>query len=140
MRPCFPAPTVAALQQVIREFRTPYAPKRPCSYPGCSILIDGGAGRCEKHRIQIQRELNQKRASAAAMGYGSKWRTARKEFLRRNPLCVKCTASGILRAATVVDHVVPHKGDSRLFWDQSNWQPLCKRCHDIKTVADGRWK
>ena len=33
-------------------------------------------------------------------------------------------------AATVVDHIIPHKGDSDLFWDESNWQSLCKRCHD----------
>lgn len=33
-------------------------------------------------------------------------------------------------AATVVDHVIPHKGDLGLFWDLTNWQPLCKLCHD----------
>lgn len=32
--------------------------------------------------------------------------------------------------ATVVDHIVPHKGDKRLFWDSKNWQALCKPCHD----------
>ena len=35
--------------------------------------------------------------------------------------------------ATVVDHVVPHRGDEQLFWDRSNWRALCKRCHDQKT-------
>jgi len=35
--------------------------------------------------------------------------------------------------ATVVDHVIPHRGDEALFWDRSNWRPLCKRCHDQKT-------
>ena len=35
--------------------------------------------------------------------------------------------------ATVVDHIQPHRGDPKLFWDQSNWQSLCKRCHDKKT-------
>ena len=34
---------------------------------------------------------------------------------------------------TVVDHIVPHRGDQKLFWDKSNWQPLCKACHDRKT-------
>ena len=33
----------------------------------------------------------------------------------------------------VVDHIVPHRGDSNLFWDRNNWQPLCKPCHDRKT-------
>lgn len=41
-------------------------------------------------------------------------------------------------AATVVDHITPHKGDKALFWQRANWQPLCKRCHDIKTaIEDG---
>lgn len=32
--------------------------------------------------------------------------------------------------STVVDHVIPHRGDDVLFWDESNWQALCKSCHD----------
>jgi len=47
---------------------------------------------------------------------------------------------GRLNAATVVDHIVPHKGDAVLFWKQSNWQALCRDCHNRKTaVSDGRW-
>jgi 5-methylcytosine-specific restriction protein A len=42
-------------------------------------------------------------------------------------------------AATVVDHVVPHRGDAALFWDEVNWAALCKRCHDAKTAREGRW-
>jgi 5-methylcytosine-specific restriction protein A len=45
-----------------------------------------------------------------------------------------------LTAATVVDHILAHKGDAGLFWKQSNWQALCRRCHNRKTaVSDGRW-
>ena len=33
---------------------------------------------------------------------------------------------GALVSATVVDHVVPHRGDPVLFWDESNWQSQCK--------------
>jgi 5-methylcytosine-specific restriction protein A len=33
----------------------------------------------------------------------------------------------------VVDHIVPHRGREQLFWDESNWQALCKACHDRKT-------
>jgi 5-methylcytosine-specific restriction protein A len=35
--------------------------------------------------------------------------------------------------ATDVDHIVPHRGNSKLFWDQGNWQPLCHKHHSIKT-------
>ena len=136
-----PAGCIGPAKWFHREDDTPHAPKHPCSYPGCALLIDSGDSRCEKHRIQIQREMDQLRGSSAARGYGSKWRTARKEFLRANPLCLECHRKGIPRVATVVDHVIPHKGDVGLFWDRSNWQVLCKRCHDRKTaVSDGRWK
>ena len=38
--------------------------------------------------------------------------------------------------ATVVDHIVPHKGDKKLFWDSGNWQPLCGPCHSRKTAKE----
>ena len=41
-----------------------------------------------------------------------------------------CTAAGRVTMATVVDHIEPHKGDPELFWDEDNWQGLCKPCHD----------
>lgn len=37
---------------------------------------------------------------------------------------------GAVVRAVVVDHKVPHRGDMNLFWDKSNWQALCKQCHD----------
>lgn len=64
--------------------------------------------------------------------YNHRWRKARLIFLQKNPLCVFCKKAGIIQAAEVVDHIVPHKGNSALFWDSAkNWQPLCKQCHDI---------
>ena len=42
-------------------------------------------------------------------------------------------AEGKYVKATVVDHIIPHRGDQKLFWDRGNWQALCKRHHDIKT-------
>lgn len=41
-----------------------------------------------------------------------------------------CQERGRITAATVVDHITPHKGDTALFWDQSNWQSLCASCHN----------
>ena len=32
----------------------------------------------------------------------------------------------------------PHRGDQRLFWDEGNWAPSCKPCHDAKTAREGR--
>ena len=35
-----------------------------------------------------------------------------------------------LARATVADHKVPHRGDSRLFWNPDNLQSMTKPCHD----------
>ena len=61
-----------------------------------------------------------------------RWRKARAQFLRAHPLCRMCDARGIVEAASVVDHVVPHRGDYALFWDRSNWQALCASCHSAR--------
>ena len=68
--------------------------------------------------------------SSAERGYGYKWQQAREGFLKKNPLCEDHKARGQVVAATVVDHIAPHRGDMKLFWDRANWQSLCKTCHD----------
>lgn len=68
--------------------------------------------------------------------YGYRWQKARKVFLAEHPLCVYCQRLGRLSAATVVDHIKPHKGDLVLFWDPLNWQSLCKVCHDSAKRAE----
>ena len=115
---------------------TALAPPHPCSHPGCPALVSGHESRCERHAGEF--ELT--RPTASARGYGSRWRAARERYLAEHPLCVACLAMGRPRVATVVDHVVPHKGDDRLFWDEANWQALCRHCHAVKTArSDGRW-
>ena len=70
--------------------------------------------------------------------YTAQWSKARKRFLLDNPLCCRCLELGYTKAATVVDHIIPHRGDMNLFWDDDNWQALCKRCHDKKTASEDR--
>jgi 5-methylcytosine-specific restriction protein A len=70
------------------------------------------------------------RPSSSDRGYTWDWRKARARFLRQFPLCRMCEQIGRLVPATVVDHIIPHKGDQGLFWDAANWQPLCKPHHD----------
>lgn len=110
----------------------PRKPRKPCGHPGCPALTDNGY--CDEH---IKLYANE-RGSAAERGYDSRWRKARSRFLKVHPFCVICKAEGKLVKATVVDHIIPHRGDEKLFWDESNWQPLCKRCHDRKTMTDDR--
>lgn len=79
-----------------------------------------------------------RRSSAAERGYGHRWRKAREAFLAQHPLCCMCEAWGHITQAEVVDHVVPHRGDRALFWDRTNWQPLCKAHHDAAKQREER--
>ena len=62
--------------------------------------------------------------------YTYRWQQAREGSLRKHPLCVRCDQGGMIQAACIVDHVIPHRGDMVLFWDRSNWQSLCGPCHN----------
>jgi len=116
----------------------PNAPPHPCNHPGCPTLTH--ERRCRRHQREERRELALGRPNPAAMGYGHRWRKASCRFLRENPLCVLCLKAGKIRASEVTDHIVPHKGDMAVFWDKTNWQALCWRCHSQKTaISDGRW-
>lgn len=68
--------------------------------------------------------------TTAERGYGARWQRARLAYLREHPLCSMHDRLGFAVPATVVDHVEPHRGDMVKFWDESNWQSLCKHCHD----------
>jgi 5-methylcytosine-specific restriction protein A len=67
--------------------------------------------------------------TSAERGYDNKWRKARALYLQQHPLCVMCQADGIVGMATVVDHIVPHRGNQSLFWNPANWQSLCATHH-----------
>lgn len=62
--------------------------------------------------------------------YPRRWANVRLAFLQTHPLCVFHLKQGELVPADVVDHIKPHRGDERLKWDPSNFQALCKPCHD----------
>lgn len=102
---------------------------------------------CGQHHNQAQareraerRRHDQERGTAAERGYGSRWQKARKGYLAVNPLCVDCRDESRFTPATVVDHVEPHKGNQKLFWDRDNWQGLCEMHHNRKTASrDGGW-
>lgn len=122
----------------------PMKPLRPCNYPGCTTLTR--IGYCEVHQrpkfVEIQYEKTKKkykdnRKSASQRGYTSRWSQSAKGYLAKHPWCVVCqNRDGTLVPATVVDHIIPHKGNRELFWDRSNWQGLCVSCHSRKTVLE----
>lgn len=110
----------------------PRSPKVPCKHPGCPALVEPGKMFCAKH-LPLHKEFTR---PSQERGYTYEWRKASKAYLKEHPLCAECQRKGRLIPATVVDHVVPHRGDRTLFWDRSNWHPLCKKCHDEKTLRE----
>ena len=77
-----------------------------------------------------------KRPSPSARGYDARWQRFRASFLASHPLCVMCLKQGLTTAATVVDHIIPHRGDRELFWREGNHQALCKTHHDSAKKAE----
>ena len=105
------------------------------SIRACGCVVASGQ-RCQ-HMVQRDRErkaaFDQQRPSARERGYDSKWDRERAQYLKANPSCRMCSAP-----ATVVDHITPHRGDKRLFWSRSNWQPLCTPCHSSRKQSAER--
>lgn len=60
---------------------------------------------------------------------GRRWQFIRKMLLDDEPLCRRCE-----RPATEIDHITPlYKGGTD---DRENLQPLCTKCHELKTRED----
>lgn len=79
---------------------------------------------CECHRKRKQ-DADSRRLPARQRGYTRSWDKARQAFIKDNPSCTRCG-----KPATVVDHILAHKGNMVLFWNRANWQSLCTVCHN----------
>lgn len=102
-------------------------PKAAPTLRACGCVLPPGQS-C-RHALQYDRErkarFDAKRPTARARGYTSKYQEARDGFLKANPNCARCGAP-----SSVLHHVVPHRGDKKLFWDRKNWAAVCAPCHD----------
>jgi 5-methylcytosine-specific restriction protein A len=106
-----------------------------CAAPGCGVIVE--RGRCHAHT----------RGSRHAQGYGNRWARRAAHFRTLYPLCgmrpgglapvmSRCHDEGRVTIAAQVDHVIPHKGNAALFWDElGNWQALCKACGARKSAV-----
>jgi 5-methylcytosine-specific restriction protein A len=100
-------------------------------------LADGLCDECkERKEKRDHRRYDNKRGSSTERGYDATWRRYRASYLKQHPLCVECLKEGFYIPATVVDHIIPHKGDRYLFWNKDNHQALCKHHHDVKTAKE----
>lgn len=65
------------------------------------------------------------------------WQVTRRQQLQEEPLCRMCKAEGRVTAATVCDHIEPHKGDRVKFFS-GPFQSLCSTCHDGAKQSEDR--
>ena len=115
----------------------PARPSRPCRK--CGRLTANKSGLCDEHvhlKKEQRKEYDRQRGTATQRGYNSRWVRYSKQYRLAHPLCVECYKEGKLTPATCVDHIIPHKGDMKLFWDPDNHQSLCTYHHGLKTAAE----
>lgn len=102
---------------------------KPCRHPGCPELTRDGW--CPKHRPAPRQ--NRRGASGAYHSWYSKvvWtQELRPAQLLREPFCRVCAAKGWRTPATVVDHVIPFRGD----WDLFVSRPITRACASSTTT------
>jgi 5-methylcytosine-specific restriction enzyme A len=127
------------------------APGRRCSTVGCGHPATGPRGTCEAHGKAAIQTDNRRKGSAAAQGYGARWRHYRAWYLEQYPACGDrsplapnttdslCQRERRLVPAALVDHIVPIRGpNDPNFFDEGNHQSLCSSCHNRKRQREAR--
>lgn len=77
--------------------------------------------------------VSKTRTDRQALYNDKKWKTYRFRFLHHNPQCYACGVHKNNGAKLHIDHILPHKGDKELFYNVTNFIPLCNTCHSIIT-------
>lgn len=87
-------------------------------------------------RRAASEQYEARRGTRTQRMYDNRWARYSKQRLQLHPWCVACENRGEVRRAVITDHVIPHKGNAVLFWDETNHQSLCKEDHDRKTALE----
>jgi hypothetical protein len=69
-----------------------------------------------------------------------RWYARARRYKRRNPVCLCCSAIGVVRPAEITDHTIPVTAqDGSLL--AGELQSCCRRCHDtVKRELERRFK
>ena len=102
--------------------------KSTCMEPLCPDYAEH-RGYCDKHK----RDKPVKRLEHSKMYSTEQWRRIRTIHLINNPLCECCSLHGFVELGKDVDHIIPHRGNKKVFSSADNLQSLCKSCHSRKT-------
>ena len=115
----------------------PRSAPTPCRHPGCAQVLTT-PGYCESHQSLAHKDYsNARRSFDRELGFyqSTRWRAMRAAVLADSPLCCKCQAKGLFRAAKVVDHILAIKQGGARF-ERLNLQSLCVPCHNAKTASE----
>ena len=110
----------------------PQAAPKPCSQPGCGVLVRDGSNRCVKH----PKEAWAKPVTATKRVTGRKLQAMRAKLFQESPLCVECERHGRVTLATQRDHIKPLAEGG--LDDASNVQALCEPCHEAKSKTESQ--
>lgn len=113
-----------------------------CACAGCGGFAVSGSPFCARHKAEADRRPRQlfrgtRRNRSAPYHHlyeCARWKAVRRAQLERSPFCAVCGAK-----AAIADHIVPHKGDESLFFNEGNVQSLCWKCHSAKTLAENNY-
>tara|TARA_R100000655_G_scaffold71369_3_gene109780 strand:+ start:9422 stop:9820 length:399 start_codon:yes stop_codon:yes gene_type:complete len=109
---------------------------------GCKVLSVKGTHLCKrcneqreirkaKAKNKREKERTLKEGTVAQRGYDYHWSKVSKLVRRNEPICRMCKSA----LAEMVDHIKPLKEKGERL-DLDNLQPLCNKCHAIKTRKD----
>ena len=95
-----------------------------------------------QHHAGAEREKQRGISSPYRRWYKTaRWQRLREIVFARDLFTCRMVGCGVVIAEKhllTCDHVIPHRGDERLFWDEGNLQTLCKPCHDRRKQAEER--
>lgn len=110
----------------------PVMPKDQCVEYGCKKPSIPHSVYCEVHAPPGKVKTQTRKNANDAYKHRS-WESVRIAQLSGNPLCQCCLNSGLVRSATVVDHVFPWRKIGKHAFMRNIFQSLCPPCHSVKT-------
>ena len=66
----------------------------------------------------------------------AKYLLRRSTYMRNHPGCEICDRTGITMPSEELDHIIPLAERPDLAIVESNWQALCRSCHEEKTATE----
>ena len=122
--------------------------KKICQFSGCNEMAETGHTYCAKHLLESQKkhkewlENHKKKPFENATrtnNYNSaEWRRLRREVLKRDGYqCCQCGATAEESGYPLeIHHIIPPKGNKKLFYNIDNCVTLCKCCHSRITQQE----